>query len=90
MSWKCKKCGQKVSGKELVCPSCAEKMVYECKACGKELDDGKYKYCPACKTDRADKRKEVLLKAGTVVAAVGVVAASVASVAAGMNNKEDN
>ena len=79
MSWNCKSCGHKLGGKEKFCPECAAKVVYECKQCGKVLDDGKHKYCPICNTDKSEKRKEGTKK---VLGAVGTVATTAVSFAA--------
>lgn len=73
MSWKCKKCGHKLCGKEKYCPECAEKAVYECKKCKKVMDNGKHRYCPVCSMERAEKRTEAIKGAGgTVVAGVSI------------------
>lgn len=69
MSWKCNNCGQKLSGKEIICPECAEKTVYECKKCGKVMDNGKHKYCPVCNTKKAEKQKGALV-AGAAVGSI--------------------
>lgn len=74
MSWKCKNCGQKLNGKEKFCPECAEKTIYECKGCGKVMDNGKHRYCPICSTERAEKRNDALKGVGGAVAAAGSIA----------------
>lgn len=74
MSWKCEKCGQKLSGKEKFCPECGNVPVYKCKDCEKELENGRSHYCPTCKLKRQEKRKEAIGNAGKAVAGVAAVA----------------
>lgn len=70
MSWKCSKCKYKLNGTEKKCPNCKEKIVYECKKCKKVLDDGKYKFCPLCRTQKTEKHNKVIKKAGAVAGTV--------------------
>ena len=77
MSWKCEKCGQKLSGKEKYCPNCATEAVYRCVKCGKELDNGKHRYCPICSTEKSENRKETLKSIGGAGAAVASLALAV-------------
>lgn len=79
MSWKCKKCGHKLSGKEKYCPECAGKAVYECKKCAKVMDNGKHRYCPVCKMEREEKRIKAVKGACGTVVAVGSVAIGIVS-----------
>lgn len=58
MRRKCEGCGYKLKGTEKVCPQCAQQIIYRCKKCGKEMDNGKHTYCPLCKTERKDKAIE--------------------------------
>lgn len=73
MSWECKNCKHKLSGKEKFCPECAATAIYECKDCGKVMDDGKHKFCPICSTARTEKRNTTLKGVGSAVVAVGTV-----------------
>lgn len=36
------------SGSFIYCPFCANEMIIRCSACGEELMDDKYHYCPWC------------------------------------------
>lgn len=60
MNFRCEICGQKLKGQENFCPSCAQKITYECEVCGKIMDNGKYRYCPLCRTERTEKRNGIL------------------------------
>ncbi len=76
MSWRCSNCGQSLTGSEKYCPNCATKTVYNCKNCGKQLDNGKHKYCALCRTEKAEQRKNTVKKLVGVVAAAGSFAAA--------------
>ena len=71
MSWKCENCGQKLTGKEDFCPNCHTKTIFKCMKCGKELDNGKHRYCPMCKTEKDELIKKRLKKVGAGFLAVG-------------------
>ncbi len=71
MSWRCSNCGQLLAGSEKYCPNCATKTIYNCKNCGKQLDNGKHKYCTLCRTEMAEKRKNTAKKLGGAVVAAG-------------------
>jgi predicted amidophosphoribosyltransferase len=76
MSWKCDNCGHKLRGTDNYCPNCAAKAVFRCKRCGKQLDNGKHIYCPTCRMELAENRKENFKKVGAgAVAAASVVLA---------------
>ena len=91
MKWKCEECGQTLSGEETVCPKCSAKAVYRCEKCGKEMNDGKYKYCPLCKLQLEEDKKavgKVLLGGLGAVLAVGAsIAALVLGGKSGGNDK---
>ncbi len=77
MSWKCDNCGQPLKGTEIYCPKCAAKTVYYCTRCNKEMDNGKHKLCPLCRTERNEKVINTVKKAGATVGSVAVAAGSV-------------
>ena len=81
MSWKCEKCGQKLSGREKFCPECGTVPEYKCKDCGKELDNGKSKYCPMCALKRKEKQQQKLKDIGQGAAAVGAAGVAVVGLA---------
>ena len=65
MKWKCDNCGKMIepTGEENKCPECSAKVVFRCVKCGKELDNGKNKYCPSCRMQKEETQEKVV-KAG--------------------------
>ncbi len=75
MSWKCEQCGFKLKGTEKFCPNCATKTLYRCVECGKEMDHGRFKQCPSCRTERIHTVTKAAEKAAATVLTVGVTTA---------------